>query len=301
MEVSCVKRSAAKKSEERRMTNSLHGHELNGARTIAAFFDLDGTLMALPSLERRFFETLRYQRAIPLSNYWRWFGEALRLAPCGIEQAMKANKMYLRGVANKRAGAGWFYTPTFFKEAIARAEWHAKAGHTLVIVSGTLEPLAKCAARALEVELGVRGVSPADRAIQVCATRLEEISGAWTGRIVGEAMFAEAKARAVGLLAGQMQLELAQCFAYGDSADDRWLLKTVGKPAAVNPTAELKQIAVDCGWDSLDWRSKGISTQTSPRSHRKDEKENTAISPTSTNSYTIGESRAKTAKARANR
>ena len=36
-------------------------HEQRGE--VAAFFDLDGTLFALPSLERRLFQTLRFQRA----------------------------------------------------------------------------------------------------------------------------------------------------------------------------------------------------------------------------------------------
>jgi hypothetical protein len=48
---------------------------------VAAFFDLDGTLVALPSLERRFFRMLRYRRAIAAKNYWRWLAEAVRLAP----------------------------------------------------------------------------------------------------------------------------------------------------------------------------------------------------------------------------
>ena len=39
---------------------------------VAAFFDLDGTLIGGPSLERRFFEELRYQGAIPLRNYFLW-------------------------------------------------------------------------------------------------------------------------------------------------------------------------------------------------------------------------------------
>ena len=48
---------------------------------IAAFFDLDGTLIPDPSLERRFFSQLRRNHAIPLTNYLRWGAEALRLLP----------------------------------------------------------------------------------------------------------------------------------------------------------------------------------------------------------------------------
>src|SRR5260370_11106524 len=65
---------------------------------IAAFFDLDGPLMAPPSLERRFLRILRYRQAIPAKNYFSWLGEAMRLLPRGINAVLQENKMYLRGV-----------------------------------------------------------------------------------------------------------------------------------------------------------------------------------------------------------
>ena len=80
--------------EERGAANEVRECQGN----IAAFFDLDGTLMALPSLERRFFRTLRYQRAIRAKNYFSWLKQALRLLPRGISTILQANKMYLRGV-----------------------------------------------------------------------------------------------------------------------------------------------------------------------------------------------------------
>ncbi len=271
--------------------------EVKGETGVAAFFDLDGTVVALPSLERRFFETLRYQRAIPCRNYWRWIREALRLAPRGLGQAAKANKMYLRGVASKRAGASWFYAPTFFKEAVARAAWHAREGHFLVMVSGTLEPLAERAARALEAELAARQFSGSNVAIRVCATRLEESAGHWTGRILGEAMFAEAKARAVKRIAKEMRLDLALCFAYGDSVEDRWLLDAVGKPATVNASAELKRIAEERNWVSLEWSSKAISTQKTQRSEIGEKRESLHTEETG---GVASQARTKAVKARAN-
>src|SRR5438105_15226073 len=65
---------------------------------LAAFFDLDGTLLPLPSLERQLFRMLRYRREIPMKNYFVWLREALKLLPRGIRCVMHANKMYLRGV-----------------------------------------------------------------------------------------------------------------------------------------------------------------------------------------------------------
>ncbi len=212
---------------------------------VAAFFDLDGTLVALPSLEKRFFRMLRCRRAIAGRNYFLWLREAMRLAPRGISAIVQANKMYLRGVqildepgegdrnisfchkdghqARGQASAPprrnlRLPVPTFFARAIKRVAWHAKQGHEIVLISGTLEPLAREAARTMEAELAARGITVT---IRVFATRLEEMDGTWTGQVLGEAMFGEEKARAATRVAKEMRLDLARCYAYGDSLNDR--------------------------------------------------------------------------------
>jgi HAD superfamily hydrolase (TIGR01490 family) len=256
---------------------------------VAAFFDLDGTLTQPPAMEKRFFWMLRYRRLIGSRNYLFWLAEALRLARRGIIQMMHANKMYLRGVRvneacsvtdmrvrlrakneagknGERRGQAGMTDPPFYAEAIERVAWHAECGHVVVIVSGTLEPLAERAARVLEAELGARGCMGK---VRVCATRLEEKHERWTGRIVGEAMFGEAKARAVRRMAAEADLDLERCFAYGDSSSDWWMLEAVGRPAAVNPSKDLAQIASRNGWPVLRWDDKRISTQSSQGLQRK--------------------------------
>jgi len=221
---------------------------------VAAFFDLDGTLVALPSLERRFFRMLRYRRAIRAKNYLLWIREALRLARRGVSAIFEGNKMYLQGVAVDRLGKGGLKpAPTFFEAGLERMAWHARRGHTIMAVSGTLEPLAKETARAIEAELATRGMAVA---VRVHATRLEEKEGRWTGRIVGETMFAHEKARTAKRMAAEMQLDLRNCYAYGDSTNDRWLLETVGRPVAVNPSKELARIAREHRWPVLWWKER---------------------------------------------
>jgi phosphoserine phosphatase len=254
-------------------------------RGVAAFFDLDGTVVSLPSLERRFFRTLRYRKAIPTRNYFLWLKEAMRLVPHGINAVLQTNKMYLRGVRvfdERGEGDGdissWHKSghqaegqasapprrnprlpvPTFLAQAIERVAWHAKQWHEIVLLSGTLEPLARKAARALEGELAARGITVK---ILVIATRLEEMDGRWTGRILGAAMFGEAKARAAMRLAAEMRLDLERCFAYGDGLHDRWLMAVVGRPAAVNPSTDLASVARERGWPILKWEEKENITQ----------------------------------------
>ncbi len=255
------------------------------SRGVAAFFDLDGTLVALPSLERRLFRVLRGQRAIPAKNYFLWLREAMRLVPRGIRAILQANKMYLCGLQvfdERGEGDGdvssWHKdghqaggqapapprrtprlpVPTFFAQAIEKMAWHAKQGHAIVLISGTLEPLARGAARAMEAELAARGITVT---FHVFATRLEEMDGTWTGRVLDEAMYGEAKARAVKRVAKEMQLDLARCYAYGDSLNDRWLMTAVGRPAAVNPSKDLAGMVRTHGWPVLDWQGKESPTQ----------------------------------------
>jgi HAD superfamily phosphoserine phosphatase-like hydrolase len=253
---------------------------------IAAFFDLDGTLVPLPSLERRFFHVLRYRREIRAKNYFSWLKEAVRLMPRGMNAMVHANKMYLKGVKsldesdgeNRCDSSGHtsghqaggqvsahsslvpprrarryprLPVPHFLAKGLERVAWHAKQGHAIVLISGTLEPLASAAALALVLRLAVNGITTS---IGVCATRLEEADGMWTGNVMDEAMRGEAKARAVKQLAEEMRLDLSRCYAYGDGANDRWLLAAVGKPTAVNPSRTLLRIAHERGWPVLHWR-----------------------------------------------
>ena len=227
--------------------------DAQGRARIAAFFDLDGTLVALPSLERRFFRMLRYRRAITAQNYWLWLAEAVRLSPYGVNSILHGNKMYLRGVAVERLGKGCLRpAPPFMEEGLERVAWHARQGHAIVIVSGTVQPLAMETVRAIETELAALGLAVP---VRVCATRLEEKEGRWTGRIIGEAVFGHAKVRAAKRMAEEMELDLAACYAYGDSVNDRYLLETVGRPSAVNPSKELEQIAREQGWPVLRWKT----------------------------------------------
>jgi HAD superfamily hydrolase (TIGR01490 family) len=241
-----------------------------GGGKIAAFFDLDGTLVAGPSLERTFFRMMRDRGGIPAKDYFLWLREAVRLARRGLRAILYANKMYLRGVAIETAkyeASGI----SFLAAAVDRVAWHVKQGHKIVLVSGTLEILARKAAKQLEAELGARGLAAK---IHVCATRLEEREGKWTGRVMGAAMYGEAKAEAVRRLAEKGMLDLTKSYAYGDSAMDGWMLAAAGRPMAVNPSKELLRIAQRRNWQTVLWEKRlneesARSTQTTHELHRK--------------------------------
>lgn len=215
----------------------------------AAFFDIDGTLVPEPSLERRLFRELRRAGAIPWMNFARWGMEAARLLPRGLKAIAHGNKRYLCGLREEQI-LNAVEPIAFFEEGVARVEWHARRGHEIVLVSGMVKPLARMVAMALECELEARGV---ERDVLVSATRLEERAGVFTGRVLGEANYGEAKRRAMEVLARAMQIYLRESHAYGNTLLDRPMLDAVGHAHVVNPGKELAETAMWCDWAMWYW------------------------------------------------
>src|SRR5256885_1105565 len=191
-----------------------------GGMDRGGFFDVDGTLTEMPSLERRYFRALRREGKVSLRNGIAWLAEFVRLLPNGLTYALQGNKAYLRAVRSSglRANRAGDDAP-FFPEAMECVARHAANGDRIVLVTGTLEFLAEGIANRLRDALAKRNLTAE---IHVCATRLEEKDGRWTGRVLGRPMFGEAKALAVWWYAEKWKLNLAECSAYGDSAQDQW-------------------------------------------------------------------------------
>jgi HAD superfamily hydrolase (TIGR01490 family) len=231
---------------------------------VAAFFDVDGTLVPPPSLEKRFLRYLRWRGAIGWRNFARCAAPLLRETlramfargkgvrdnvECGsllvlseaeglppyspklasaFEDATSQCKTYLAGVPVSAMDA-WCaslarHPIELIPEALRCLQWHAQQGHRIFLLSGTLEPLASAIARQLTIP------------VAVCATQLEVENGRFTGRVLGEAVRGPAKARAMEMLAENFALDLACSYAYGDSFADRWMLARVGKPFVVQTT-----------------------------------------------------------------
>jgi phosphoserine phosphatase len=218
-------------------------------KRVAAIFDLDGTLLPEPSLERRFFAELRRNGRIPVVNYLRWAIEACGLLPQGRLALQHANKRYLTDVATSLTFR-YVESIAFFEEGIARVAWHAQQKHEIVLLTGTLEPLARLAAMALECELEARGIN-----LQpwVCATQLAEYRGRWTGQLIGKVLQGPAKAYALKTLASHANFALRQSHAYGNSWLDRYLLCAVGHANAVNPGEALAAFANEKDWPIWHW------------------------------------------------
>jgi phosphoserine phosphatase len=263
----------------------------------AAFFDIDGTLLAKPSLERRFFCELQRRGKIPARNYFAWLAETLRLglrSPRDLHAIVQTNKSYLRGVhaeipsrvnspsahagnatssnatsssttsgsADHGGALPGSWLPEFFPAAIQRVWWHALRGDAIALVTGTLAPLAEIVQFALERELLWRGV---ECKIFSIATKLEAADGCWTGSVAGAVIFGEEKALTIEEFARAQNISLARCSAYGDSSLDRWMLAVAGHAFAVNPTRRLRRLARLRGWQILHWTHCAVRTASEQR------------------------------------
>src|SRR5205807_5579608 len=85
----------------------------------------------------------------------------------------------------------------------------------------------------------------------VVATRYAEDGGQYTGKLVGEFVWALGKLSAVRRWAAGRDVDLSQSFAYSDSLYDVPLLAAVGHPHAVNPDPRLRAVATVRRWPVL--------------------------------------------------
>ncbi len=208
----------------------------------AAIFDVDRTLVVPTSMEKVFVPFLirrRYLRAPDLARYLIYWARAL-----GNQPGAAHNKAHLQGKDPselQRLAAECFrdeIVPRISDEGRRQVASHQAQGHLVVLLSGTLEPLAD----QLKQELG------ADLAL---AARLEVKEGALSGELNGQRPYGQEKARLVRQLCITHGIDLANSYAYGDHHSDYPLLSMVGHPHAVNPDHGLRVKARERGWPIL--------------------------------------------------
>jgi HAD superfamily hydrolase (TIGR01490 family) len=223
------------------------------ASKIGAFFDLDGTLLAKPSLEWRFFCHLLARDEIKSAAVLRWLGNWAKKLLQNPRAAVDGNRWYLTGLRESLA-SDWVNSLEpgscpMSPEGLARISWHITQQHQVFLVSGTLAPLARTIARNL----------PGN--IEVVATELEVCDGHWTGRLAGGHMSGKAKCRALRALAEQRGLRLELGYAYGNQIADLPMLESVGHPFAVNPAARLRRVARKRGWPICSWTAPPVAVR----------------------------------------
>jgi HAD superfamily hydrolase (TIGR01490 family) len=207
-------------------------------------FDIDGTLVAGPSTEKRFFiELLRRGRIGPRQVLgFLWF--LLRWTPRFGRHVFKKNKSYLAWLREddvRELAAAWAGTAmreAWFEPCLARLRRHQEAGDTVVLLSGTPQFVAEAIGAAVGVD-------------RVVGSRCVVEHGRFRARPPFTHPFREEKMAIVAALARESGVALADVIAYADSSYDLPLLQAVGTAVAVRPDTCLAAFAREKGWETM--------------------------------------------------
>ena len=212
----------------------------------AAFFDLDKTVIAKASVVA--FGTPLYKeglisRRTILRGLW---GQLVYLHLGADEDRiarMRSSVLALtKGWEQERVRAiveealESVVAPIVYAEALELLRAHRAAGRLVVIVSASPEEIVGPLASYLGVDEAI-----ASRA-------MIDADGRYTGTMAFDA-FGGAKVEAMRDLARRRGVDLAESYAYSDSATDVPMLEAVGHPVAVNPDRELGRVAAERGWE----------------------------------------------------
>jgi len=219
----------------------------------AAFFDVDNTMMQGASIYW-FARGLAARKYFTTGDLVRFAWQQLRFRLLATENAgdvSQAREAALAFVAGWRVEDMERLCEEIFDELMAERIWsgtralaqlHLDAGQRVWLVTAAPVELGRLIAR----RLGLTGA---------LGTVAEVQEGTYTGRLVGDLLHGPAKAVVIRNLAEAEGIDLAQCTAYSDSANDIPMLSTVGHAVAVNPDSALRREARERGWEIRDFRT----------------------------------------------
>ena len=216
---------------------------------VAAYFDLDGTLLDASSEKTLTGELLKRKPwRIPITlSMWsiRCIGNLLRgrtwydsarnrghFTLSSWEEIEKLSKELVESNLSKKVP----------QESFERLDWHKQQGHRTVIVSATISPMAEAMAEFLGAA-AVHACGPEKR-----AGRLSGSEKGWKlPRNRGKIAIVQKDAEENGH-------ELSQCWGYGNSHADSHFMAICGNAVAINPDSRLTKIAEKEGWEKQEWK-----------------------------------------------
>mgnify|MGYP006277442131 CR=1 FL=1 len=224
-------------------------HELQSG---AAFFDVDNTIMRGSSLYHLAVGLAKRKYFTPteIANFAR---KQLKFVLSGsedMEDMASVTESALSFIEGKTVVELTHLGEEIFDEimvdklipgTLALAQGHLDAGQQVWLVTATPMEVAQLIARKLGFTGGIGTVA-------------EVRGGVYTGRLETKPMHGLAKAEAIKKLAQVEGLDLADCSAYSDSANDIPMLSAVGNAVAVNPDSELRDHAKANDWVIKDFR-----------------------------------------------
>ena len=215
----------------------------------AAFYDLDGTLLACNLVATHAYYA-RNDRS-PLKSFYQ-FIKVLLSVPFLFALSVYSRSLF--NVVSFRAYRGMHrdrlvgladdlfevtLKPSIFPHAQELINTTRDLGYRNVLVTGTLD----FTIRPVALHFGID---------EVICNRLEFKNHVATGRVHGNLLAESEKARSIREYAEREGIDLAECCAFSDSWADVPMLSAVGHPVATNPTRKLRRVAMGNSWPTLE-------------------------------------------------
>ncbi|RJU80413.1 MAG: hypothetical protein DWC09_06930 [Candidatus Poseidoniales archaeon] len=220
-------------------------------KSVAAYFDLDGTLLDASS-EKTLTAFLGRKRP------WRIPYGAVAWTFGLVSNLLRGRAFY--DAARNRGHfslASWAVLEKFSsqiatnnlsskisQEALDSLKWHKSQGHRVVLVTATIAPMAEAMGEVLGMD-----------AVYGCGPDVREgiLSGSERGwsvpRRKGKIAVVEADAMKHGH-------KLEECYGYGNTMADSWFMRRTGHPVAINAKGSFRQFAEEQNWEMHDWKIK---------------------------------------------
>lgn len=213
---------------------------------VAAFFDIDGTLIARNSgpLYMRFLRQRgEIRRRDALKTFYFYLRYRLNLLD--IDAAVERSSRWIRGRHEDDVAAHcreWYRDMVrqhLVPGMVRRVQEHREQGHVVALLSSTTRYLAD----PLAEELGID---------HLLVSRLVVRDGRFTGEIHRPLCYGPGKLHWARRFAAEQGIDLGSSYFYSDSVTDLPVLEVVGHPRVVNPDPLLRRAASRRGWGVLD-------------------------------------------------
>ncbi|MFC6286785.1 HAD-IB family hydrolase [Nocardioides sp. GCM10027113] len=223
----------------------------DNAGDVAAFFDMDGTL-----LSSNVIETYLWLRLRELSGGQRLaeLGRVAARVPGLVRAERRERSAFLRSVYREYAGAtladldavadaelGGHVLARLAPAAVRRIREHRAAGHRTVLITGAIRPL-------------TRPLAPLFDHVEAAELAVDE-RGVCTGFLESSPLVGESRSAWMRQWAREHGIDLSRSYGYADSHSDLPLLEAVGHPVAVRPDVPLFRHARRHHWPIVDWAS----------------------------------------------
>ena len=203
---------------------------------IAAFFDIDGTLYRNSLLVENFKKLIKYEildKEVfdhkikkPLEDWNQRKGDyeeyLVDVSSTFIEQLTGIDLPVIEFMAKQVVNQHWEKAYVYTRE---RIQWHKDQGHKIIFISGSPDFLVSKMAKLYGADY-----------YRASTYVMEE--GVFSGTV--HPMWDSVNKRnAIHAFERQLDLNLEECYAYGDTTGDFTMLEMVGHPVALNPNRSL--------------------------------------------------------------